>query len=126
MPLIATPEYKVRETISSPFPPHKVLGFTARNVKHGRDAILLKGSTSIKTEREVAEFPREYRELITEQGAELAVLLSDTVLVMQSDAFAEEHRLPTVNRKGISADMVDVSLQSGSFTEYQRDKVKLE
>jgi len=121
-----TPRLRLEETISNPFYPAEILGFTGRNKMLGGSAVVVKEPALAEDDNgPTAQIPRETADLIADETAEFIVLLSDTVLAMTATDFAEEHRLPTVHRGGETVEMADVSLSNEMFRQFPRSAVEV-
>jgi hypothetical protein len=120
------PKLRVEETISNPFDPAEILGFTGRNKMLGDSAVIVKEAALAEDDNgPVVQIPRETADLIADETAEFVVLLEDTVLAMTSTDFATEHRLPSVHRGGKTVEMADVSLSNEMFRQFPRGAVEV-
>lgn len=124
-PTIA-PNIRVEETISNPFDPAQVIGFTGRDTKLGRPAVVAKQEAIEQGEGvSIVQIPRAAADLIEEDAATFVVLLGHSVLAMTGSDFNLERRLPTVHRGGQTVEMADVRLDSEEFREFDRDRVRV-
>lgn len=120
------PKLRIEETISNPFDPAEILGFTGRNKMLGGNAVIVKEPALAEDDNGLTvEVPRETADYISEDTAELIVLLEDRVLAMTATDFDSEHRLPTVTRGDKTVEMADVSLTNEMFREFSRAEVEV-
>ena len=121
-----TPQLRLEETISNPFDPVEILGFTGRNKMLGDTAVVVKEASLAEDDNgPVVQIPRETADLIGEETAEFIVLLEDTVLAMTATDFVAEHRPLTVHHGGETIEMADVSLSNEMFREFSRSSVEV-
>jgi hypothetical protein len=78
------PKYAAEKTISDPDEPAEVIGFEARNVRLGKEAVILKGSEVIQEHQGAkrAEIPCELTDRIVADRLEFAILGDDVVWCM--------------------------------------------
>lgn len=119
------PKLRLEETISSPFDPAKILGFTGRNKTLGNSAVIMKETALVDDDNgPTVQIPKR-NPLIDDGRWELIVLLENRVLAMTGIDFYAEYRLLTAYRGGESAEMVDVSLNNEKFREFSRTEVEI-
>jgi len=91
------PQLELRETMSHPFDPAEVVGFTARNTLFGTDAVVLKAEAL--PEHEAFAVPSDAEQLIRE-GYDLVVLRDETVYVLPSGKFEDSTYPHTFEGRG--------------------------
>jgi len=98
------PNLKLEETLSSPFSPAEVVGFTGRNTFFGTDVVALKEDSlpdTPRVENGVVPVPSNVADLI-EREHDLVVLNDFEVLVLSSSEFQPLGRPHTVEKNGVS------------------------
>jgi hypothetical protein len=119
-----SPNLNVKQTISNPTNPVEVIGFTARNIKLGQSAIVMKDNALHHRDGELlVAVPIEQAESLKEKDSELAVLANEEVLMMTGSDFSTEARLRGFEGGGQAAQMMTVSINNGLFRSFPEDEV---
>jgi hypothetical protein len=122
------PKYEVAKTISSPFDTAAVIGFEARNVRLGRDAIVLKGSEVIEQyeEKQRAELPGDLVDRIVSDGLELAVLGDEKVWCIKGMDLHSNTESKSVSRNGTTEFVESFSLDNKNVRSFFRFQVEVQ
>lgn len=118
-----TPKLKIESTISNPKEPVAVMGFSGRNAKLGRKAIILKETAISQTGKVFV--PSEHADDLLEGDADLYVLDGKIIREMDGETFAAQQQVHTPFGEP-EITFKYVSRNSASFTNWKRDNVEVE
>jgi hypothetical protein len=120
------PRLNLKETISSPTDPAKVIGFAARNMMMGVPSIVLKESEVVGPESDRIEVPTDVVDKLEEEKTELIILNDDgSAQAMSGPTFEAKRRLVGVGGGGNDPKAHVIEATDDAFRSFGGDEVRV-